>query len=197
MVIGGFYNRTRTFVESFLLGVLKYVSHQQYEVYSIAKVSNNTTHRIVLNNTLKPHWRLLNQEPPPLWYHYKQTNADGRPDVWIEPRNSIILQIKATDLNPSGAFYTTTALHFPRIQTWRNDKLWHECLSLEEYNQITQSSGKSSIKKIVKRTVSLEDFTGDRVKKRKLTPAEKRNLGLQSYAKKFDPNVVSINLFKT
>ncbi|XP_037824188.1 DNA ligase 4 [Lucilia sericata] len=190
LVIGAFFNRTRTFVESFLVGVLKYVSLQQFEVYSIGKVSNNTTQRVVLNNTLKPHWHLATEEPPPLWYHYRETNAEGRPDAWIEPRNSVILQIKATDLNPSGAFALSMALHFPRIQAWRNDKLWHECLSLEEYNQLKQSSGRGAIKKIVKRTVSLEDFTGERVKRRKMTAAEKRNLGLQAYNKKFDPSNV-------
>lgn len=191
LVIGGFYNRARTFVDSFLVGVLKYISHQQFEVYSVGKVSNCTQQRVLLNNTLKSHWHLLSEEQPPMWYHYRQTSAEGRPDVWIEPRHSVILQIKATDLNPSGAFALTMSLHFPRIQIWRNDKPWHECLSLEEYNQLKQNTRGSGIKKIVKRNVSLEDFIGDRAKRRKITPAEKRKLGLLSYEKRFDPNNVS------
>lgn len=185
--MGAFFNRTRTFVESFLVGVLKYISMQQYEVYSIGKVSNNTQQRVVLNNTLKPHWHLASEEPPPIWYHYREKSAEGRPDAWIEPRNSVILQIKATDLNPSGAFALPMALHFPRIQAWRNDKLWHECLSLEEYTQLKQNTGgRGAIKKIVRRPVSLEDFTGNAIKRTKMTAAAKRKLGLQSYEKKFD-----------
>uniref|UniRef100_A0A1I8PP02 DNA ligase 4 n=1 Tax=Stomoxys calcitrans TaxID=35570 RepID=A0A1I8PP02_STOCA len=189
LVIGGFYNRARTFVESFLLGVLKYASSESYEVYSVGKVSNVTQQRVVLNNTLKSHWHLLSEEQPPMWYHYRPKSAEGRPDVWIEPRNSVVLQIKATDLNPSGAFYLNLALHFPRIQAWRNDKSWTECLTLEEYNQLKQNA-RGGIKKIVKRQISLEDFIGDRVKRRKLTPAEKRKMGLQSYEKRFDPQSV-------
>ncbi|XP_061401399.1 DNA ligase 4-like, partial [Musca vetustissima] len=191
LVIGGFYNRSRTFVESFLVGVLKYISHQQFEVYSVGKVSNCTQQRVLLNNTLKSHWHLLSQEQPPIWYHYRHTSAEGRPDVWIEPRNSVILQIKATDLNPSGAFALNMCLHFPRIQMWRNDKAWHECLSLEEYQQLkSNSNGGGGIKKIVKRNVSLEDFIGNQSKRRKMTPAEKRKLGLLTYEKQFDPSNV-------
>lgn len=188
--MGAFFNRTRTFVESFLVGVLKYTSHQQFDVYSIGKVSNVTWQRVLLNNTLKPHWRLIIEDPPPMWYHYRESNAEGRPDAWIDPSNSIIFQIKATDLNPSGAFALPMSLHFPRIQAWRNDKLWHEALSLDEYNQIKQSCGQGSIKKIVKRNVSLEDFTGAPVKRKRLTAAEKRKLEREAYNKQFDPSSV-------
>ncbi|TMW39351.1 hypothetical protein DOY81_015569, partial [Sarcophaga bullata] len=97
-----------------------------------------------------------------------------------------------TDLNPSGAFALPMSLHFPRIQAWRKDKLWHEALSLDEYNQIKESSGKGSIKKIVKRTVSLEDFTGERVKRKRMTAAEKRKLAMEAYAKQFDPSTVDV-----
>lgn len=195
--MGAFFNRTRTFVESFLVGVLKYISLQQFEVYSIGKVSNNTQQRVVLNNTLKPHWHVASEEPPPIWFKYKEKNAEGRPDAWIEPRNSLILQIKATDLNPSGAFALPMALHFPRIQTSRNDKLWHECLSLEDYNKIKQSSGSGAIKKIVKRTVSLEDFTGARIKRKRMTASEKRKLAMEAYKQKFDAASVSFTFNKT
>ena len=193
--MGAFFNRTRTFVESFLVGVVKYISHQQFDVYSIGKVSNITRQRVELNNLLKPLWHLVTEEPPPIWYHYRESNAEGRPDAWIDPRNSVILQIKATDLNPSGAFALPMCLHFPRIQAWRKDKLWHEALSLDEYNQIKESSGRGSIKKIVKRNVSLEDFTGERVKRKRMTVAEKRKLALEAYKKQFDPSTVGNSLF--
>uniref|UniRef100_A0A1A9W1G8 DNA ligase 4 n=1 Tax=Glossina brevipalpis TaxID=37001 RepID=A0A1A9W1G8_9MUSC len=191
LIIGGFYNRQRTFIESFLLGILKYTSHQEYEVWSVAKVNNNITQRATLNSLLKSRWHLVEEEPPPMWFHYEQRNSEGRPDVWIDPRESVILQIKATDLNPSPAFALKMTLHFPRIQAWRNDKLWHECLTLDEYQQIKQQNcmGKS-IRKIVKRPVSLEDLTADRVKRKKMTATQKRKLALLSYENKFDSKQV-------
>ncbi|KAL9877806.1 DNA ligase 4 [Glossina fuscipes] len=191
LIIGGFYNRRRSFTESFLLGVLKYTNEKEYEVWSVAKVNNNITQRVTLSNLLKPRWRLVEEEPPPMWFHYEQGHSDGRPDVWIDPVESVILQIKATDLNHSPAFALKMTLHFPRIQCWRNDKLWNECLTLDEYQQIRQqnSMGKS-IKKIVKRQVSLEDLMASRVKRKKMTAAQKRKLGLLSYERKFDVNQV-------
>lgn len=138
LIIGGFYNRTRTFIKSFLLGVLKYNSENQYEVYSVGKVDNRTRQRTTLNDALKEHWQDCIQEPPPSWYHYKVNNAEGRPDLWIEPNKSVILQIRATDLVPSSAFALVKSLHFPRVEMWRNDKLWNECLSLHDYMAMIQ-----------------------------------------------------------
>uniref|UniRef100_A0A0A1XLZ5 DNA ligase 4 n=1 Tax=Zeugodacus cucurbitae TaxID=28588 RepID=A0A0A1XLZ5_ZEUCU len=195
LIIGGFYNRTRTFIQAFLLGVLKYTSDTQYEVYSIGKVDNRTRQRATLNDALKPHWQDCKRDPPPCWYHYKQNSAEGRPDVWIEPHKSVILQIRATDLAPSAAFALSKCLHFPRIEMWRNDKLWNECLSLHDYMAMIQ--GESGIKKIHKRQVELSDLTLPQ-KKRKLTAAERRKLGALSYERRFNADEVaqSSNLFE-
>lgn len=195
LVIGGFYNRARTFIQSFLLGVLKYNAETQYEVYSVGKVDNRTRQRATLNDALKQHWQDCKREPPPCWYHYKQSSAEGRPDVWIEPNKSVILQIRATDLAPSSAFALSKSLHFPRVEMWRNDKLWHECLSLHDYMAMIQ--GERGIKKIHKRHVELSDLTLPQ-KKRKLTAAERRKLGVLSYERRFNPDEVEqySNLFE-
>lgn len=139
LIIGGFYNRKRTFIESFLLGVLKPGgANGRDEVYSIGCVANNTRQRQVLNHELNPHWHFSDTEPPPLWYHYRPNEKDGRPDVWIQPEKSIILQVKAADLTPNGAYSTPKSLHFPRIQLMRDDKVWNECMTLNEYTELCQ-----------------------------------------------------------
>ncbi|XP_036318906.1 DNA ligase 4 [Rhagoletis pomonella] len=195
LIIGGFYNRTRTFIQSFLLGVLKYTSDTQYAVYSVGKVDNRTRQSKRLNDALKQHWQDSKMEPPPDWYHYKATSPEGRPDVWIQPSKSVILQIRATDLSPSSAFALAKSLHFPRIEMWRNDKLWKECLSIHDYMEMIQ--GERGIKKIHKREVELGDLTGPQ-KKRKLTLAERRKLGILSYEKRFNPDEIEqcSNLFE-
>lgn len=58
------------------------------------------------------------------------------PDVWIEPKNSIILQIKASELHPNDSFGLSHALRFARIEKIRNDKIWNECMTLEEYEEL-------------------------------------------------------------
>ncbi|XP_067641876.1 DNA ligase 4 [Eurosta solidaginis] len=195
LIIGGFYNRTRTFIQSFLLGVLKYVSDTQFEVYSMGKVDNRTRINKRLNDALKQYWQDCKMEPPPNWYHYKPSSAEGRPDVWIEPRKSVILQVRATDLAPSSAFALSKSLHFPRVEMWRNDKLWRECLSFEDYKAMIQDE--RGIKKIHKRSVELTDLTAPQ-KRRKLTVAERRKLGMLSYENRFNAEEIeqSSNLFE-
>ncbi|XP_037936936.1 DNA ligase 4-like [Teleopsis dalmanni] len=183
LVIGGFYNRTRTFIESFLVGVLNFKGEDNYEVYSVGKVTNNTRQRIALNETLKPLWHKLTSDPPPMTYRYVHTNPEGRPDVWIEANKSIILQIKAADLAPSSAFFLSKSLHFPRTEAWRNDKVWNECMTLKEFLQMCQS--KKGLKKINKRELQVEDFTTNR-KRLKMTATEKRKIGIKSYEKIFN-----------
>ncbi|XP_030379064.1 DNA ligase 4-like [Scaptodrosophila lebanonensis] len=185
LIIGGFYNRKRTFIESFLLGVLKPSTGPagRNEVYSVGRVSNNTQQRSVLNDSLKRHWHDCKQEPPPIWYKYKAGDVNGSPDVWIDPCNSTILQVKATDLVPSAAFFTPKSLHFPRTQLVRHDKVWNECMTLQEYTQLSQ--GHVAVKKITKRSLRLEDFTAER-KRQKLTPAQRAKLGLAAYEKRYD-----------
>ncbi|XP_017138279.1 DNA ligase 4 [Drosophila miranda] len=185
LIIGGFYNRKRTFIDSFLLGVLQPManSDSRHEVYSIGCVTNNTRQAVVLNHTLRPHWHDTTKEPPPLWFHYMANEKIGSPDLWIDPHNSIILQVKAADLTPNSAFYTPKALHFPRIELKRDDKAWNECMTLQEFNQLCEGSG--PIKKLNKRHLCLDDLTTKR-KRLRMTPAERRRLGLAIYEKRYD-----------
>lgn len=177
--MGGWYNSHKNFIESFLLGAVNQKAPNEYEVFSVGKVANVIAQRVVLCERLKPYWHDMNNEPPPLWYHYVHNSLDGRPDLWIDPKNSEILQIKAADLAPSGQFKSSKALHFPRIEFWRNDKLWNECLSMETFESMCK--GARGVKKITSRELVMEDITTDR--QRKLTAAQKRNLGLKAYEK--------------
>lgn len=189
-MIGGFYNRTKTFIESFLLGVLEYISENQYVVWSVGKVSNVLRQRDSLADILRTRWRLLEEELPPMWFHYIHKNSEGRPDVWIDPKDSVILQIKSTDLHPSHNFALSTALHFPRIVNWRDDKNWNECLSLEEFNTIQKESRGYGVEKIVNRTVTLDDLVRPRAKIKPLTKVQKRELSATYYDKKLDETKV-------
>nr|AAM51029.1 RH46576p [Drosophila melanogaster] len=186
LIIGAFYNRKRTFVDSFLLGVLQPAppgSSNRPEVFSIGVVANNTKQRGVLNHTLKPHWHDVVNEPPPLWFHYKPKERSGCPDLWIEPQNSVILQVKAADLAPNGAFFTRKSLHFPRTEMKRDDKTWSECMTLKEFNDLC--GGPLAIKKLNKRQLRLEDVTTKR-KQMRMTPSERSRLGLAVYEKRYD-----------
>jgi len=198
LIIGAFYNRKRTFVDSFLLGVLQPAppgSPNRPEVFSIGVVANNTRQRGVLNHTLKPHWHDVIKEPPPLWFHYKPKERAGCPDLWIDPQNSIILQVKAADLSPNGAFFTRKSLHFARTEMKRDDKSWSECMTLKEFTDLCE--GSTAIKKLNKRQLRMEDVTTKR-KQLRMTPSERNRLGLAVYEKccNVDPAASSSKLFE-
>ena len=87
---------------------------------------------------------------------------------------------------PSGQYHCSKALHFPRIDAWRNDKVWHECLGYADFESMCK--GVRGVKKITSRELVLDDITKDR--QRKLTAAQKRNLGIMAYGKKLQVDKV-------
>lgn len=58
-----------------------------------------------------------------------------RPDVWINPTKSIVLQVKASQVVPTSTFRTSHTLLFPRVMEIRRDKPWHDVCSFEEFKK--------------------------------------------------------------
>ncbi|ESZ94553.1 hypothetical protein SBOR_5043 [Sclerotinia borealis F-4128] len=56
-----------------------------------------------------------------------------RPDVWIKPDDSIVVEVKAASVGVSDSFRTNFTLRFPRFKRLRPDKDWKSALSIEEF----------------------------------------------------------------
>ena len=63
-----------------------------------------------------------------------------RPDVWIEPKDSFIVQVKAVEICQSDKYKTGCTLKFPRLEKFRPDKAWHECMTLKELNDLREKN---------------------------------------------------------
>ena len=50
-----------------------------------------------------------------------------KPDVWIEPEKSCIVEVTAAQITPSTKFPVGYTLRFPRVRRFREDKAWYEC----------------------------------------------------------------------
>ncbi|XP_062518588.1 DNA ligase 4-like, partial [Corticium candelabrum] len=50
----------------------------------------------------------------------------------IEPSQSQVVQIKAAEIISSDKFRTGCTLRFPRLERVRDDKLWYDCMDLEQ-----------------------------------------------------------------
>jgi DNA ligase-4 len=55
-----------------------------------------------------------------------------KPDKWIDPKDSIIVQVKAVEIVSTDKYKTGCTLRFPRLEKFRDDKPWHQCMKLSE-----------------------------------------------------------------
>lgn len=55
------------------------------------------------------------------------------PDFWYDPKRSIILQIKASDLVETNRYRTSHSFRFPRVMKVRYDKEWDGTCTLSEF----------------------------------------------------------------
>ena len=58
----------------------------------------------------------------------------------IEPRDSIIVQIKASEITPSDKYRCQCTMRFPRMERVRDDKSWYDCMTYEELKQMREVS---------------------------------------------------------
>lgn len=164
LIIGAFFNKNQM-VESFLLGVTVSeagTDHEKLKFYSTCtvRVGLNRNEWDLLNYSLKPHWitipktKTKNNKPElnPSCMNF----GNSVPDVWIEPKNSIILEIRAAELVKTSTFKAGYTLRFPRIKTIRSDKPYFDCCTLSELEGLAQQDRK--IEKLAKRHVDQSDL---------------------------------------
>ncbi|QPC60241.1 hypothetical protein HYE67_002472 [Fusarium culmorum] len=70
-----------------------------------------------------------------------------RPDVWIRPKDSVVVSVKAASVGPSDSFALGFTLRFPRFRRLRLDRSWNTALSLEEFQELKQRVDEESREK--------------------------------------------------
>ncbi|XP_020879936.1 DNA ligase 4 isoform X2 [Arabidopsis lyrata subsp. lyrata] len=149
LIIGGYYGSGRRGgeVAQFLVALADRAEANVYprRFMSFCRVgtglSDDELNTVV--SKLKPYFR-KNEHPkkaPPSFYQVTNHSKE-RPDVWIEsPEKSIILSI-TSDIRTirSEVFVAPYSLRFPRIDKVRYDKSWHECLDVQAFVELVNSS---------------------------------------------------------
>ncbi|KAF1918419.1 DNA ligase 4 [Ampelomyces quisqualis] len=67
---------------------------------------------------------------------HEQNRQHERPDQWIHPRDSVVLECKAASVEGSDKFRFNYTLRFPRFKQLRTDKRWDQALSREEFYEV-------------------------------------------------------------
>ncbi|XP_021772147.1 DNA ligase 4-like [Chenopodium quinoa] len=146
LIIGGYYGSGRQGGEvgQFLVGLAERLTPGTYprRFVSFARVGTGLTdeERDELVTKLKPYFRKSEKKSAPSFYEV--TNKE-KPDVWVEsPEKSVIMSI-SSDIRPilSDVYAAPYSLRFPRFDWVRYDKPWHECLDVQSFLEIIQSSG--------------------------------------------------------
>jgi len=96
------------------------------------------------------------------------------PEVWFDPRNSPVLQVKAAEIVYSDQYATGCTLRFPRVEMMRPDKDSTTCTTLEEVKKLQAGDGK------LFGAVHLTDSQGESIGqgRKRPRPADKPGLGV-------------------
>ncbi|KAF2867707.1 ATP dependent DNA ligase domain-containing protein [Massariosphaeria phaeospora] len=87
-------------------------------------------------------WKDWDQRRPPpiveLGGHVENRQHE-RPDQWIRPSDSVVLECKAASVESSDKFRMAITLRFPRFKQLRTDKRWDQALSISEFMELKDS----------------------------------------------------------
>lgn len=131
---------------------------------------------------LAKHWKVYNRNNPPAAI----LCGTEKPEVYIEPRNSVIIQVKAAEIVSSEMYKTNCTLRFPRIERIREDKEWYQCMTLAELSQFrSRASGK-----LASRHLHIQEDQPEK-KKHKFVAKPKKTIGVIDHFKSQDLSTVT------
>ncbi|XP_008853418.1 DNA ligase 4 [Nannospalax galili] len=153
--------------------------------HTLCRVGSGYTMKELYDLGLKlaKHWKPFHKKSPPS----SILCGTEKPEVYIEPCNSVIVQVKAAEVVPSEMYKTGSTLRFPRIEKIRDDKEWHECMTLGDLEQLRgRASGKLASKHLL---VGADDEP--REKRRKAAPRTKKIIGIIDHLRAPDLSNIS------
>lgn len=145
VVIGGYYGSGRRggTLSSFLCGLRASENHIQAganpeKCFSFFRVGGGLTadDYAEIRHRTDGHWQKWNPKTPPVEYIELANGTAEKPDMWIRPRDSVVIEAKAASVGPSDQFALGITLRFPRFRRLRTDKRWDQGLSVQEFQDL-------------------------------------------------------------
>lgn len=184
LIVGGYWGKGRRggMMSHFLCAVAEAPKpgEKPSVFHTLCRIGSGYTMKELYELGLKlaKHWKVYRKNDPPA----SILCAAERPEVYIEPCNSVIVQVKAAEIVGSDMYRTGCTLRFPRIEKIREDKAWHECMTLAELDQFrSKASGK-----LASRHLSLDDGEPQKKKQRRVPLKPKKAVGLLEHFKAQD-----------
>ncbi|KAI5618496.1 DNA ligase 4 isoform X1 [Silurus asotus] len=188
LIVGGYWGKGRRsgMLSHFLCAVAENPSPGEKPTmfHTLCRIGSGYTMKELYELGLKlaKHWKVYRKSNPPVGI----LCGTEKPEVYVEPRNSVIIQVKAAEIVTSDMYKTNCTLRFPRIERIREDKEWYDCMTLDELNQFRdKASGK-----LASRHFYFKEDEPDK-KKRKLASKPKKIIGIVDHFKAQDLSTVT------
>ncbi|WBW74797.1 DNA repair ligase Lig4 [Schizosaccharomyces osmophilus] len=143
LILGGYYGRGKQSKQasSFLCGLR--IDHapgeEPYQRFqSFVRVGGGFSYfdRDIIRKETEGKWKPWSSEALEFFELAGSRQEFEKPDVWIHPKDALVLQIKAAEVVVSNRFKTTYTLRFPRLEKIRLDRNWEDALSINEFFQL-------------------------------------------------------------
>ena len=144
IVMGGYYGSGKHggIITHFLLGLEAASKSGRREYHSFTRVGSGYSMK-ELNELLKKLQPNFKRGTPPADADFVYELGKEKPDVTIDPKNSVILQVKAAEIVSSTVYKVDCTLRFPRVEKIRHDKSFTDAMTVEEMETLRkQAEGK-------------------------------------------------------
>eukprot|EP01124_Arcella_intermedia_P024176 TRINITY_DN4012_c0_g1_i3.p1 TRINITY_DN4012_c0_g1~~TRINITY_DN4012_c0_g1_i3.p1 ORF type:complete len:941 (-),score=258.52 TRINITY_DN4012_c0_g1_i3:49-2478(-) len=189
LILGGYYGagvgRRGGTISHFLLGVQK--GPNLY--YSVARVGSGYSDEELkeLQAALAPYWNNYNNHNPPSFFMLADQCKD-KPNIWIEPKFSKVLEVKAAQIVTSDKYKAGYTLRFPRVVKIRNDKNYMQCMTMDEL----VSMSKIFEGRLTKRNFNEKEKNENEVKEKKKRIIPKKLYAVASNFKAADTSNIKV-----
>ncbi|KAI0976366.1 ATP dependent DNA ligase domain-containing protein [Xylaria arbuscula] len=155
VIIGGYYGSGRRGgrLSSFMCGLrvterdIRAGAHPE-KCYSFIKVGGGfrAEDYAEIKHLTEGKWKDWDAKKPPSKYIQLaggEKQQCERPDVWIRPRDSVVITVKAASAEETTSFASRLTLRFPRFKERRPDRSWDQALDYEEFEELVAEGKKN------------------------------------------------------
>ncbi|RDW94914.1 DNA ligase-3 [Coleophoma crateriformis] len=188
VIIGGYYGSGHRGgrLSSFLCGLVVDGSSRPKDAhpelcFSFFKVGGGfkAEDYAAITHKTEGRWHDWDRSRPPSEYiqlgGHSQNKQYEKPDVWIKPSDSVVVEVKAAQVGGSEQFRIGLTLRFPRFKRLREDKTWQTALTLQEFIKLKATVEAESKEK---------EFKVDNSRKRNATKRLKKEVQIVGNDKK-------------
>eukprot|EP01035_Chromulina_nebulosa_P016894 gene16894-22383_t len=182
IVLAGYYGAGTSFrgqgISRFLCGVLD-DNNKCYKTFCKVGTGYSFDELQIIRDHFVKYGKLFDyQRPPEFLQNWTIGKVDDRPDMYINPADSFVIQVKCSSIVESNQFSVGYTCRFPRVVRLRSDKSIHDILTLNELLLIKDNIHNrtaNNADELVDKSNGISGLEPISKRKRKATPDKSEN----------------------